>query len=1410
MSDKFRRTAPLVITFASAERPTGAKLSALATQTRNALGLLEKAIGDPWEQAGDPWLTSYSLQITNLARAIGQGAALNPAIYALTGDAASTLPSTFNFTETMNVIWGGKDTGYLLYKPSASAVQANFVEGGGNGIFTTLVASEHLVVSAGQYWIDTATGKFRVYAPLDPNLVTPATLTYPVAPIADWAWDMDLIPGVIPDPRQSTFTSCRVATVGGKFYILLPPRQPLTLAAKDAPPNYPVSGDVSQNEASSLDINALKFWQSPTVAALPHEHYHYSLPKEIRPQLTNFPAGTALPDGFLYLYDLSTKTIVENITFKIPTDVSFAGLNWVLEVSSSTYDFSPKVTGSETEGSYSSTQLAIITNGAPVARQLQRLTSAFLNHGHDQGHQESVVSHTHLGDLNPPVAANNEHSSRYPTYLPAWPASNWNFDDHTHLLSRAGSQGAGRTRDVNNNAMLGDLVLASSVGAGGNFLNNTSASRKLYFGGTTSSPNIHAPTAQQLAIFGDTSNSTPSVGLGTSTPGAHLHIKGAHDIFVKLESTSSSSFDQALIFADPTATWWVGQKFDLSDAFGIGRSNAKSDLVIDSAGRVGLGTGATSLTSQLYINAGTLGGTAGNTLDVLRLGMVDATSELTEFSFVDYRGTTSALFSSADQYFSKFANGTYKGFLGFYGSSGSIPVAGVGIGFNGSSSFNNTVTPTLFVASNGVRVGSNATAITSGPLSTLEVVGTVTVSAQANPAITTAVTGDVANATINLRNSGIGNLTITPASTSGSVQRDTIVTAGHVGIGTNINGSPLTDNVMVQEARASAAVSLTLNNTSSTSPSTQLKLNTNSYTWSIRNDSSNNFFIKDENAGVDRITIRNVAGAGNVGINTANPLAQLSVGAGSVANTSYPVQISTTGAGSTAFFAANVNGALGASFGYSQAGDISSVTGAILKTVDNSALYLATHQIIGITMLPNQNVGLGTLTPNSTLHVNSVTTPAVRIDMTGGNAVIDVNAATATQQAIVEFLDRGTVTYKVGKQTNNNFFMNDTIRDFMTYNPSTKILALNPFSWPVAIGSATANASLDVFGGNLASAGGSELEVARFGGNDSNQTKLRVVMHRMTAGSDWGTDNIHIVRQVDTTNQGFLSFAAYPVSGVGIGYGTPGATPFLFVHNNQNVGIGTVVPNNRLSVFGSASFGNWDPTMYVNSAAVQNKFGVGFAPLSTSQALTVVSPSANIVSIGGTNTLIVPQNSGSGSGAIYFGDVEGNQSNCEAGIEVSRNNSNDPTLGIGVTRDGLKGNILIQYDGRTFIRNGGSNLATFNTNGHHDAVLWNTTSDAKYKENVTDLEPVLDKVLALRPVRYFWNSLLPYAVKDVQVGFIAQEVQAVFPEFVHTAGEVSEEPYLSLDYARMTAVLVQAIKELKTEVNDLRAQLAQK
>ena len=99
-----------------------------------------------------------------------------------------------------------------------------------------------------------------------------------------------------------------------------------------------------------------------------------------------------------------------------------------------------------------------------------------------------------------------------------------------------------------------------------------------------------------------------------------------------------------------------------------------------------------------------------------------------------------------------------------------------------------------------------------------------------------------------------------------------------------------------------------------------------------------------------------------------------------------------------------------------------------------------------------------------------------------------------------------------------------------------------------------------------------------------------------------------------------------------------------------------------------------------------------------------------------------------------------------------------------------------------------------------------TISDERQKENVSTLTGALDKVKQLRGVSFTWKDSTDRGT-DTQIGLIAQEVEQVYPELVGD-GDLpnttdGEAPMKSVNYAHLTSVLIEAIKELEARVKEL-------
>jgi hypothetical protein len=103
------------------------------------------------------------------------------------------------------------------------------------------------------------------------------------------------------------------------------------------------------------------------------------------------------------------------------------------------------------------------------------------------------------------------------------------------------------------------------------------------------------------------------------------------------------------------------------------------------------------------------------------------------------------------------------------------------------------------------------------------------------------------------------------------------------------------------------------------------------------------------------------------------------------------------------------------------------------------------------------------------------------------------------------------------------------------------------------------------------------------------------------------------------------------------------------------------------------------------------------------------------------------------------------------------------------------------------------------------------SSDARFKTNITPIQNPLQKVLALRGVNFNWNTTdFPQLMFSDQrtLGFIAQEVEKVLPEVVQT--EKTAEGYKAIQYDKLVALLVEAIKEQQKQIDSLKIELNKK
>ncbi len=120
----------------------------------------------------------------------------------------------------------------------------------------------------------------------------------------------------------------------------------------------------------------------------------------------------------------------------------------------------------------------------------------------------------------------------------------------------------------------------------------------------------------------------------------------------------------------------------------------------------------------------------------------------------------------------------------------------------------------------------------------------------------------------------------------------------------------------------------------------------------------------------------------------------------------------------------------------------------------------------------------------------------------------------------------------------------------------------------------------------------------------------------------------------------------------------------------------------------------------------------------------------------------------------------------------------------------------------------------FNSNGtvfkSSGTASWDVVSDARLKTELGPVEHALDRLLQLRGIRFaYHDDAKPYGMdlpKGEQTGFIAQEVQRVFPDWVNT----SDDGTLTIGERGTTALMVEALRELSVRNAVLEAQLLER
>ncbi len=201
------------------------------------------------------------------------------------------------------------------------------------------------------------------------------------------------------------------------------------------------------------------------------------------------------------------------------------------------------------------------------------------------------------------------------------------------------------------------------------------------------------------------------------------------------------------------------------------------------------------------------------------------------------------------------------------------------------------------------------------------------------------------------------------------------------------------------------------------------------------------------------------------------------------------------------------------------------------------------------------------------------------------------------------------------------------------------------------------------------------------------------------------------------------------------------------------------------------------------------------------------------------------------AGGYFKASDAGTYLNSTSNYHELRSSNNSATVVItntngSYTDDLIYGNTSTAAGtGFKLIRLDSNSVEQFRVRGDGTIFAQNTTvqslSDLRLKENISDANDGLSVITALRPVRYDWKTGYGNNRKN-QLGFIAQEVETVFPDAVSVwemdepTGEVAEdgEPitekvdYKTVGPGALIPVLVKAMQEQQAMIETLKAKVA--
>lgn len=299
------------------------------------------------------------------------------------------------------------------------------------------------------------------------------------------------------------------------------------------------------------------------------------------------------------------------------------------------------------------------------------------------------------------------------------------------------------------------------------------------------------------------------------------------------------------------------------------------------------------------------------------------------------------------------------------------------------------------------------------------------------------------------------------------------------------------------------------------------------------------------------------------------------------------------------------------------------------------------------------------------------------------------------------------------------------------------------------------------------------------------------------------------------------------VVGNGLGSITSGQNNFGAVNalaalttGNDNVAMGSGTLSNLTTGSGNIAFGRYTMTAATggehniamgtevlrNNTTGQRNIGMGYLQLRQN------TTGSNNVALGA----FALDNNTTGSGNVALGEFAGSaivNSNNDTLLGTHTNISNNASraVGLGYNANPAQDDAIILGDANNAaVRVGiGINAPSHKLHVVGDALVTGTVtasnvanpSDARLKTNIAPIEDALSLISKLDGVSYFWKKDDPESAKK-QFGLIAQELEKVIPDLVQT----NADGFKSVNYISLIPFLLESLKQQQAEIESLKSE----